>query len=287
MLHYIDTTLREGFQSGLKLFNSNESAYEYVNFITSLNQVDRFEIYRPNQQNGYISNELFKKLAQDFGRKMQLYCGVAHLFKAESLDCINNTFCEWLSFTLVRTDDEDIEAFAKLLSKLKVYKVRVGIECSAKKTMTELNYIIRSLRLIPEVALICFSDSTGTMTTIEVDAIVSNIENYKDIGFGFHFHNDTNKAAANVVTLGSSQANQGFFCDFSFLGLGERNGILSLQDLVSLQLFEYPDHVNEDLLESLFTEQALAFDPAGTTSKYKHTAESHFDEDGNLRKEYT
>jgi homocitrate synthase len=89
------------------------------------------------------------------------------------------------------------------------------------------------------------ADTTGGADPFTVQAVVGELRQAVDADIEFHGHNDTDCAVANAYAAWRAGATH---IDTSIMGIGERNGIASLEG---------------------FLARMYAFDPAGTRAKYR------------------
>ena len=282
MPHYIDTTLREGFQSGIELFRSNEDMISYASAALATGLPDRFEISRPRNPQGYIPAEVFWGLADQHGEAMQVYCGPVHSFVPETIEGLAETDCNWLSFTLVHSDDIALDGLRKMLEGLEEFSIRIGIECIANKDPNKAATIVRYLADIPQVKQVNLNDSNGILDPTSLEALILKLPKLEHTTYGFHFHDDLGFAAENLRVLHEAPPDNHYYCDVAFNGLGERAGITSMQSAADLTPRFRVGVAN---LAQFFTNSALRF--AGCNSSgYGVQADSHYDENGQLRQEY-
>lgn len=71
-IEFIDTTLREGFQSSLNLFQKPATPTAYASAALDCLNVSYLEIYGPNI---YYPTEEYESLVELLGQRLQLYCG--------------------------------------------------------------------------------------------------------------------------------------------------------------------------------------------------------------------
>jgi isopropylmalate/homocitrate/citramalate synthase len=287
-IQFIDTTLREGFQSAIPLFRKAvsptayaQAAAEHLNFAFA-------EIYGPDF---YYSADEYRSLVQALGPRLQLYCGVIDKFDVSKKPHLRDLAAPRLSFTVIHKNAESI---TKLQQVLKIYPsatLRVGIECAGSADGSDLTQLLHQLDQIEHIRNITLSDSNGMMTPDTLRKLIRELPHLTNTTLGFHLHADKGLAAANAFTAietATAEGHENVSLDYTFHGLGERYGLLSLQEIAAFSqdaVVGKPQAAIRSISE-LFSDEASRFRSLPYMRDVVHVAASHFDANGNLRPEY-
>lgn len=287
-IQFIDTTLREGFQSATQLFSSGVVPADYAKMATANLNTAYMEIYGPEF---YYSTADYELLAETLRSQLQLYCGVVNKFEPAKKPHINNLHSPRLSLTVIDKSTATIEKLQHVLNYYPSATLRLGIECAGSTDTSVLFDFLQKLANTERVDNITLSDSNGTMTPESVRELILNFSEPIKSTLGFHLHNDRGLAAANALTaieactmLGQEKVS----FDYTYGGLGERYGLLSLQEIAAFGQPIIQGDSGEKIKEMghLFTDEALHFHSLPYMKEVVHVAASHFDTSGNLRPEY-
>jgi homocitrate synthase len=108
-------------------------------------------------------------------------------------------------------------------------EVRFSCEDTFRTALDDMMPILRAVDALG-VNRIGLADTVGIATPRQVYAIVSLLANELRADLGFHGHNDSGCAVANAWAALEAGAR---YVDTTVLGIGERNGITSLEGLVA------------------------------------------------------
>jgi len=286
-VEFIDTTLREGLQGAIKPFAPGISPSAYAQAVTSELNTTYAEIYGPDI---YYSSQDYEAIVEVLGSRLQLYCGVLANFDADKKPHIKQLAAPRLSLTVI---DKNAAAIDKVKSILELYPkatLRLGMECANSANQSAMIEFLEELNNIERVTNITLSDSNGTMTPLVLRDLIANLPHRLNATLGFHLHNDKGLAVANALTALEALAitGQKVSLDYTFYGLGERYGLLSLQEIAALGHDIVKGDTQEEVrkIGRLFTEEASHFHRLPYTKDVVHVAASHFDKNGQLRPEY-
>ena len=287
-IKFIDTTLREGFQSAIPPFKKESSPTAYAHAALENLSLEFAEIYGPEV---YYPAEEYSSLVKTLGARLQLYCGVIDKFDADKKPHIKALDSPRLSFTVINKNAESINKLQQVLKTYPTATLRIGMECAGSADKSDLIRTMQQLDEIERVKNITLSDSNGTMTPDDVRELISELPALKQATLGFHLHNDKGLALANAITALEASSAAGYeniSLDYTFYGLGERYGLLSLQELAAsgqhIVLGETQKEIRN--ISELFSEEASKFHVLPYMKDVVHVAASHFDAKGNLRPEY-
>lgn len=287
-IEFVDTTLREGFQSSIELFGEHIKPAAYAKAaIASLN-VSYLEIYGPGV---YYSAEDYESVVEASGQQLQLYCGTVDHFDPAKKQHINNLLNPRLSLTVIKKNPTTIKKIQHILDCYPRATLRLGLECAGSTDTSTIMNFLKQLIKLERLDTITLSDSNGTMAPDAVRKMILGFSAPFTNTLGFHLHNDRGLAAANAVAAIEacakvSQEKVSF--DFTYGGLGERYGLLSLQEIAALGQDIIKGDTEQQIkkIGNLFTDEALCFHSLPYMKEATHVAASHFDANGNLRPEY-
>jgi isopropylmalate/homocitrate/citramalate synthase len=287
-IEFVDTTLREGFQSAQQLFRKGASPHDYAEIVTDLLNVSFVEIYGPEI---YYTKADYESLVQQLASRLQLYCGVVDKFNPLQKLHINDLHKPRLSFTVIDKKDTAVRSIETILNEYPSASLRLGLECVGSSNTTELTKLLKKLAQLDRIAMVTLSDSNGIMTPLSLTKLIESLPQHMPWTLGFHLHNDSGMAVANTLAAISISAKLGIdniSFDYTYNGLGERYGLLSLQELVAIGQFNTISNPAATIkkLSTLFTAEALQFHSLPYMKETVHVAASHFDHNGKLRTEY-
>lgn len=151
-------------------------------------------------------------------------------------------------------------------------EVRFSCEDSFRSSLDDLLPILRAVDGMG-VQRIGVADTVGVATPRQVYALVSLLRNELQADVEFHGHNDSGCAIANAYA--AIEAGAGFI-DTTVLGIGERNGITSLEGLVARLAATDPALVARYDLRQLIPLAQLLSEITGVPIPFNHTiAGSH------------
>ncbi|MFA6253708.1 MAG: hypothetical protein WC640_00385 [Candidatus Paceibacterota bacterium] len=227
-IEIVDTTFREGRQSKFSNQILIAKFPKYLKIMTKLG-ISSFEL-----SGIFATTKLLRAVAKYPKSEFYFHCYPSSknwIFFSEKRVVGVSSFVD-----PAKPNQEIFSDLAKLSKKFK--GIRISIENSFGSSKKDLLATTKKVLKISSLKRIGFSDTLGICTPEMVDeiftAIIPQIPYSVDIEF--HFHNDCGLAAANFYHL----------CEKSFLiknkiivsasmgGLGERNGILSLGDVLAI-----------------------------------------------------
>ena len=132
-------------------------------------------------------------------------------------------------------------------------EVRFSCEDSFRTDPRDLLRIHRAVAALG-VDRVGLADTVGIATPAQVSELVSRLRATVDCDIEFHAHNDTGCAVANALAALEAGATH---IDTTVLGIGERNGIVSLSGLIARVHTVAPDLVEHYSLASLATLDAM------------------------------
>lgn len=109
-------------------------------------------------------------------------------------------------------------------------ELRLSMEDAFRTPLEDIVLMAGELDSIGVLNRIGLADTTGGATPMQVAGAVSAVRAVTALGIEFHAHNDTGCATANSHAAFMSGA---AYIDVSVLGLGERNGITPLAELMA------------------------------------------------------
>jgi isopropylmalate/homocitrate/citramalate synthase len=287
-IQYIDTTLREGLQSAIPPFKQGTTPTTYAQAASEHLQLAFAEIYGPEV---YYPVEEYDSLISTLGSRLQLYCGPIDKFDFDKKPHLKTLDAPRLSFTIIHKNTESLDKLQHVLKMCPSATLRVGLECAGSGDKSGIIQFIKDLDGVNRIKNITLSDSNGAMTPDTVRKLVTEVPRLKQSTLGFHLHNDKGLATANAIAAIEAAANakhKNISLDYTFYGLGERYGLLSLQELAASGQEVVIGKVREEIrnLSELFSDEASRFHSLPYMRDVVHVAASHFDANGNLRPEY-
>lgn len=283
-LHLIDSTLREGLQaSGGSIFHDEASKYSYIDEISEIDLVKRFEIYMPGP---HIHSETWQKIMTTHKSNTQVYVGPAHKFDISERKELSRSTWPMISTTLIKKDASSLTNLSEISEATGNSPLRVGIECAGEVDAVKTIDLVESLGRIAGVAVVNMNDSNSQMSVEWIDNFVDELagrDKSEIPRLGFHLHNGevaaAEKARRLVEALGDIGLAEVEF-DATAHGLGDRQGILSVFDFINLS----PGRAN---VAKSYEENARKFvAKSARASSHRDSAASHYDEYGKLRPEY-
>ncbi len=232
----VDTTLREGEQFAGARFTTNHK----IKIAQMLNQVGVEYIELSSPASSALTFEDHKILV-DLGLKSKL---VPHLRCAKSdVDLALSTGMKVFHLMFAtspilqqyshgKTIDEIIQRATEIVSYLKgmQMEVRFSGEDAFRSNIEDLDRVFEAV-LEAGADRIGLPDTVGGATPFQVYETVGHFhEKFPDAEIQFHCHNDAGCALANSYAALMAGATH---LDVTVLGIGERNGITALTDLVA------------------------------------------------------
>jgi homocitrate synthase len=151
-------------------------------------------------------------------------------------------------------------------------EVRFSCEDSFRSSLDDLLPLLRAVDAMG-VQRIGVADTVGVASPRQVYALVSLLRNELRADIEFHGHNDSGCAIANAYA--AIEAGAGFV-DTTVLGIGERNGITSLEGLIARLSATDPTLVARYDLRRLIPLAEMVSEMTGVAIPFNHTiAGSH------------
>jgi isopropylmalate/homocitrate/citramalate synthase len=274
-----DTTLREGLQSGILLFDSERSKVRYADRVLGEGLADSIEVYRPGE---HLSSETLDSLIRRWDSRVRVYYGVAH--RMGEVPAAAASISVTLISSRVRAGTDAVRALA---SERPGLSVRVGLECVSRWRIPDLHGAVRELRQIAGVTCISLCDSLGELLPSQLPGLVSAVAASPGAVTGGHFHDDAGLAAANAVALLGSPAGP-LEVEVTLGGIGERVGIAALETALAIRQGTGWAREHRSDFADLRQLAGSAFGDFDKTpfSGGRYVAESHRAPGGALREEY-
>ena len=145
-----------------------------------------------------------------------------------------------LKYKLKMTEDEVLESIAyhAKYAKNKAALVKYAFEDA---TRTPREFLLKAVQTAVKAGADCINiaDTVGYSTPREMAELVKYLKSNVDVRLGVHCHNDLGLATAN--TLSAIEAGAEDF-DCAVIGLGERAGNASLEEVVMALKTRYPEY---------------------------------------------
>ncbi len=127
--------------------------------------------------------------------------------------------------------------------------VTLGLEDASRAEKSFL-FQVAKIAISSGAKRIRISDTLGLFNPLEVGNLIKDFQKtFIEVEIGFHGHNDFGMATANAISALISGAH---WVDVSILGLGERAGIASLEEVISYLYFQQNrKHYRIDLLPKI------------------------------------
>jgi homocitrate synthase len=239
-----DSTQREGRQAGIFHLNGEDSL-KHLKMINDIG-IEYAELNHP------ASSIILKELAQK-AVKLNLDKTVVTVHvrcKKRDIETVLETGIKNINIyipisaesekTILKSINDcwgDYKEIVKIAKRNKL-KIRISLEHSFSISLDIFEIVIKKIAQPKVVTRIGLADTTGTCFPGEMKKYLKKIYQVvsKDKEVQVHLHNDHGLAGANfwqVVNL-AQEYKRKVIVDVSFLGLGERNGILSFGDAFSI-----------------------------------------------------
>lgn len=238
----LDSTLREGVQSVHPQIKSSgvifspQQSKEIINALVNFG-VDVIEIGSPIDS---PTTEKIIKYAIANSRKSKsqiaVHCRLNPIDLEQAIrlqpDIIHVYFnsSDHSAYKSTLSPDMIGKLVSKIIQTNPKLKIRYSFEDAFRTNQREMFKIIDILK--PHVYRFGFPDTTGRADPKSVNSFVTSLRlKFPNIKTEFHFHNDRYLAAANAreAVLASTNC----VIDTTIMGLGERNGIVSLAGIVA------------------------------------------------------
>jgi hypothetical protein len=234
----VDSTLREGLQTaGKPIFIDQYGPIEYVTLAHDSGLVDRFEVtWSPS-----LTPEALDKIKAlgAKGVKLQAYVGPLEYFQPTDRPDLNSTDWTLVSTTLLHGNIPARSDLTQLQDRTNGAPLRVGLECSGSNGVEEVIETVATLSSYDEVEVISINDSNGRMSIEWIESFFGTIAGIDTNGhrIGFHIHNGELRAkdkAKLVLKCAELAGLVEIDLDATAFGLGDRSGILSIDDAAQL-----------------------------------------------------
>lgn len=230
MITLLDTTYREGKQSYVG--NKLPPIADYLKLINKMG-VENIELSSSLVCN---SISLIKKMNRT--KKIRIHSSINYI----NFEKLINLGVRNIGVSF-KPDVDIFKQISQLREIISHYKdkglmIRVGIEDSFSMRDKNLLKICNHLKPISEIYAICLSDTEGSSVPETTKHVLNIFDKQlpKHISLEVHLHNDVGLAAANLyasIELFLTKKRE-LIIDYSFGGIGERNGIVSLGDVFAL-----------------------------------------------------
>ncbi|MFA4827374.1 MAG: hypothetical protein WC596_03970 [Candidatus Shapirobacteria bacterium] len=282
-IHLIDSTFREGKQSSSNRMLLGK-ARRYVQIIDKMG-VEYMEIMHP-----YISTNFLNEYQKVVKLKTNLKIFTYSRINDKDLTLLQKIGVKNVSTSLIGNNEQIIMRQAlKIINwaQKNNIKLRLSIENSFQIDKDIICRVCKKICKHKVVSHICFADSNGCATPEIVGIFFQHIHNsiMKKIPIEFHFHNDQGLAAANFYTVYklAKKTHRDILFAVSVSGMGERNGILSYGDVLSVVSVSeekdtkkrYRINFYKDLLSLIFPLKASFNRDPLSPSAFGHVAASH------------
>ena len=170
--------------------------------------------------------------------------------------------------------DEVLDAARASVARVQAtgLEVRFSCEDSFRSSLDELLPILRAVDAMG-IQRIGVADTVGIATPRQVYALVSLLRNELQADIEFHGHNDSGCAIANAHAAMEAGAR---YIDTTVLGIGERNGITSLEGLVARVAASEPELLANYDLHQIIPLAGLVAKLTGVPIPFNHSiAGSH------------
>lgn len=162
----------------------------------------------------------------------------------DGIDVVIGTSSYLRDFSHGKSIEEIIDIAQSVLTYIREQnpslELRFSTEDSFRSTEDDLINVYQAVDRLEVVNRFGIADTVGVATPHSVYNLVSTLRNITDADIEFHGHNDTGCAVANshsALTAGATHI------DTTVLGIGERNGITSLEGLIARLYAINPGHI--------------------------------------------
>ena len=274
----IDSTLREGRQSQF----CDKILQLQIDHLQLMQKIGIVDVEYRNPSTGKDEIRKYKQLVDMFP-DIHFY---VHIFlNRKNIDWVINEpsvkkVSTFVTLPLNEKTREELFFLFKRCNKT----IRIGIENASSTSIVYIQNFVRKLVKEKFVKRIGFSDTLGLFTSESIEQFLDSITSFdfsgKDIEF--HLHNDYGLAASNACKVLSQleKFDSDIYLSASMLGIGDRNGILSIGDVfANLIRLKIPHDLNMKkygTLVELFEKRDINFsrDPVSSGS-FSHFASSH------------
>ena len=290
MISILDTTYREGKQSYLG-YSLPASMVGFAKLLDKIG-IRYMEVGYPFGSDIYLK-EFRELLREDLKIQITVHSALnANNFGRLIKEGVNNIAVS-LRFSDISeqiVDDKIIELKNIIDHCLKKYgasiRLRIGIEYAFKLPMVHLLRLCKKISEIENVERLSFCDTDGTSTpeiiTTRLKALNEALP--KKVQIEVHLHNDCGLASTNLYAAYELFRNgeRDLTVDATVGGIGERNGIVSTGDILSLlYIFEkralerdYSTKYYAELYRYIYVNQAFNRDPLNPMS-FAHASGIH------------
>ena len=152
----------------------------------------------------------------------------------DGIDVVIGTSSYLREFSHGKSISQIIDIATAVLTYIKkqnsAIELRFSTEDSFRSSKTDLMKVYQTINDLNLVDRFGIADTVGIATPDSVYDLVQSVKSITDVDIEFHGHNDTGCAIANsysALTAGATHI------DTTVLGIGERNGITSLEGLIA------------------------------------------------------
>ena len=286
-IHLVDSTLREGLQSAnASVFNNDGDKAKYIDSVSELNIIDRFDIYMPGP---HINMRTWSNIVGNHSDELQIYIGTADNFDIKDRELLLARKWNMLSATLLNYEVHNINSVRHIADIFEDIPLRIGIECAGEKNPKETIELLIKLGDIGSVNVVSINDSNNKMSEDWIFGFVDALQDCtrdRIPRIGLHLHNGSITALLKAKRFISNLDNIGFpeiDLDVSAYGLGDRKGILAVDDAVDNFIIKYRKEI---VFYKSILKEVLSIVPEVDDNKVINNAVSHYDSSGKLRPEY-
>lgn len=252
-LAIIDSTLREGDQFALAHFTAeqrrtiactvDEFGAEYIEVTTPVASRQARESCREIAGLGLRATVLTHTRCNPEDVRLAIDCGVG------GVDLLFGTSPRLRTHSHGFGVDEIVAAAAECIELARGAGIEVRFSCE-DSFRTDADQLVGIHRAVAALGVdrVGIADTVGIATPERVTALVGRVRAAVDCDIEFHAHNDTGCAVANAFAALEAGATH---VDTTVLGIGERNGIVSLSGLIARLVTVQPELVEGYRLELL------------------------------------
>jgi homocitrate synthase len=248
-LYIVDSTLREGEQTagasltpGLRLalaLRIEEFGADYIELTNPLASRAHRDSCRAIARALGTSKALahIRCRREDAGAAMDCGVGGINLFIGASRAIRAASGLGSLADVVARAAD----TLGFIKARAPRIELRLSLEDAFRAPIEDVLLMAGELGALGLLDRIGLADTTGVATPAQVAGTVRALRGATALGIEFHAHNDTGCATANSYAAFMAGA---AYIDTSVLGLGERNGITPLAELMARMSVSAPDLVH-------------------------------------------
>ena len=190
----------------------------------------------------------------------------------DGIDVVIGTSSYLREFSHGKSISQIIDIATAVLTYIKkqnsAIELRFSTEDSFRSSKTDLMKVYQTINDLNLVDRFGIADTVGIATPDSVYDLVQSVKSITDVDIEFHGHNDTGCAIANsysALTAGATHI------DTTVLGIGERNGITSLEGLIARLYAIDPESIrNKYKLQCLHKLNQLVADKVEVEIPFNH-----------------